>query len=95
MISIHMPSIDFWLIFGLLGQVVFFARMVLQWIHSEKQGKSIITLHFWTVSIVGTVIILIYSIHRKDLVFIIGQLLALFIYWRNIVLIRKQKDVVD
>ena len=93
--SIYMPSIDFWLIFGLLGQAVFFARMVLQWVHSEKQGKSIITLHFWTVSIVGTVIILIYSIHQKDPVFIVGQFLALFIYWRNIVLIRRQKDVIN
>ena len=93
--NIYMSSIDFWLIFGLLGQAVFFARMIIQWVYSEKQGKSIITLHFWTVSIVGTVIILIYSIHRKDPVFIIGQFLALFIYWRNIVLIRKHKDNID
>lgn len=87
-----MPPIDFWLIFGLVGQITFFARFVIQWIYSEKQGKSIVPFHFWTFSIIGAVIILIYSIHRNDPVFIIGQLLALFIYWRNIDLIRKQKD---
>mgnify|MGYP001558324721 CR=1 FL=1 len=87
-----MPSIDFWLIFGLAGQFVFFARMVLQWVHSERQGKSIITFHFWTISMIGTVMILIYSIHRNDPVFIVGQIIALFIYWRNIVLMRRQKD---
>lgn len=90
-----MPPIDFWLIFGLTGQIVFFARFVIQWIYSEKQGKSVIPSHFWTFSIIGAVIILIYSIHRNDPVFIIGQLFALFIYWRNIDLIKKQKDNID
>jgi|SRR3989344_1258574 len=84
--------LNFWTILGLIGQTLFFARFIIQWIHSERQGKSAIPVPFWYFSIAGGAIILIYSIHIQDPVFILGQSLALFIYVRNLFLIKKEKS---
>lgn len=83
--------LNFWTILGLVGQALFFARFIVQWVHSERLGKSAIPIHFWYFSIAGGTIILIYSIHIQDPVFILGQGLALFIYIRNLFLIKKEK----
>lgn len=82
---------NFWTIIGFIGQALFFGRFISQWIYSERQKKSVIPIHFWYFSIAGGVIILIYSIHIRDPVFILGQGLALFIYIRNLFLIKKEK----
>ena len=66
-ISLH------WLIIGFLGQLFFSARFILQWIYSEINKKSIIPLGFWFFSILGGLTLLVYAIHRKDPVFIMGQ----------------------
>lgn len=81
--------LDYWTLFGFLAQFVFFLRFVVQWITSEKAKKSVVPLAFWYLSIVGSIMILIYAIKREDPVFIAGQALALVIYIRNIVLHKK------
>lgn len=81
--------LDPWVVFGFLAQFVFFLRFAVQWWYSEKAKKSIVPLSFWYLSIAGSVMILIYSIKREDIVFITAQFLALFIYVRNIFLHRK------
>ena len=87
-------NINFWLIFGFFGQFLFFLRFVVQWIASEKKGESVVPIHFWYFSIAGAVVILIYAIQIKDPVFVTGQGLALIIYVRNLMLIRK-KSIAD
>ncbi len=87
-----MPNITpdlIWLGIGFLGQAIFFWRFIDQWWRSERAGQSIIPPGFWVWSIAGALIILVYAIHRHDPVFIAGQGVALVIYGRNIVLIRK------
>ena len=83
-------DINFWVIFGLFGQFVFFMRFIIQWIASERKGESIIPVAFWYFSIVGAIIILIYAIHIKDPVFILGQGFAFIIYIRNLILIKRK-----
>ena len=73
-----------WLGVGFFGQAMFFGRFFIQWIASEKAKKSVIPKAFWHFSIAGGLILLIYSIYRKDPVFIAGQGLGLFIYLRNL-----------
>lgn len=85
--------LDPWVVFGFLAQFVFFLRFAVQWWYSEKAKKSIVPLSFWYLSIAGSVMILIYSIKREDIVFITAQFLALFIYVRNIFLHRKTTSV--
>ena len=82
-----------WLIVGLLGQLFFSARFIVQWIYSEIYKKSIIPLAFWFFSILGGVTLLAYAIHRKDPVFILGQSAGLLIYGRNLYFIKKQNQM--
>jgi lipid-A-disaccharide synthase-like uncharacterized protein len=74
---------------GLLGQVLFFSRFLVQWIASEKTGRSTVPLSFWWLSIGGGLLLLSYAIWRKDPVITLGQLVGLFVYVRNLVLIRR------
>lgn len=82
---------DAWVVFGFIAQFVFFLRFVVQWWASEKQKKSVVPIAFWYLSIIGSILILIYALKRRDIVFITAQFLALFIYARNIML-RKDEQ---
>ncbi len=84
-------STTFWYGIGFLGQGMFFMRFLLQWIVSEKKGKSVIPVHFWYFSIAGSLLVLIYAIYRKDPVFILGQILGMFIYSRNLYFVLREK----
>ena len=78
-----------WLIVGFFGQFIFFMRFIVQWIASEKEKRVVVPRVFWYLSIAGTLIILAYSVHIHDIVFITAQILSLFIYARNIMLDAK------
>jgi len=80
-----------WLVLGFLGQALFSMRFLIQWIHSEKQKRSIIPTAFWYFSLAGGLTLFSYALLRQDPVFILGQGLGLFIYIRNLMLIRKEK----
>jgi lipid-A-disaccharide synthase-like uncharacterized protein len=83
-------SVNIWLAVGLLGQMLFGARFVIQWIMSERIGRSIIPLPFWFCSFGGGVVLLSYAIHKEEIVFIIGQGMGLIIYVRNLFLIYRE-----
>jgi lipid-A-disaccharide synthase-like uncharacterized protein len=80
-----------WVVFGLFGQLLFTARFLVQWVASERAGRSIIPLAFWYFSIGGGLTLLTYAIYRGDPVFILGQSLGVVIYSRNLWLIRSEK----
>jgi lipid-A-disaccharide synthase-like uncharacterized protein len=80
-----------WLLVGLLGQGMFFSRFLVQWWESEREGRSIIPLAFWYFSVGGGIVLLAYSIHKRDPVFILGQGVGLFVYFRNLYLIFREK----
>lgn len=81
-----------WVLFGFMAQFIFFLRFAVQWWVSEKKKQSVIPVSFWYLSLVGTVMILIYSIQRKDIVFITASCLNSLIYIRNLILIRNNKN---
>jgi len=85
-------TLDTWVIFGFFAQFIFFLRFAVQWWVSEKEKKSVVPMSFWYLSIIGSVMILIYAIKRQDIVFIVAQFLALFIYIRNIMLHKTEKE---
>lgn len=80
-----------WVMIGLGGQLLFTARFLVQWIASERAGRSIVPLAFWYLSIGGGLVLLAYAIFRKDPVFILGQSTGLFIYSRNLWLIHAER----
>lgn len=83
--------VDVWLIFGLTGQLCFTMRFVVQWIASEKRKESVIPVSFWTFSLLGSMILLVYAIYRQDPVFILGQVFGFTVYIRNLQLIFRKK----
>ena len=88
-----MSSLDMiWLGIGMFGQLMFTARWFIQWIASEKAGRSVMPLAFWIFSMAGGAMTLVYGLVRREPVIIMGQLLAVFIYARNLALIFRERD---
>ena len=86
-----MFKFDLWLIVGFTGQALFSMRFLIQWIKSEREKRSTIPIAFWYFSLAGGASLLVYAIHRKDPVFILGQATGLFIYIRNLYLIYRER----
>ena len=80
-----------WLVVGFMGQALFSARFLVQWLASERRKKSVVPLAFWYFSVAGGATLLAYAIHRQDPVFIVGQAAGLLIYLRNLQLIYRQR----
>jgi lipid-A-disaccharide synthase-like uncharacterized protein len=89
--DVFVTRFDFWLAFGVIAQVLFGLRFIVQWIASERAGRSVMPLTFWFFSMGGGVLTLIYGLARRDGVIIIGQALSIFIYIRNLMLIFKEE----
>jgi lipid-A-disaccharide synthase-like uncharacterized protein len=89
--DVFIAKFDLWLALGIFGQLMFAMRFIVQWLVSEKEGRSVIPLAFWFFSIGGGAITLVYGLYRREPVIILGQSLSLFIYARNLMLIGREK----
>ena len=79
-----------WVIVGFVGQLVFSARFLVQWIESERAGRSVVPGAFWYLSILGSALLLSYALWRRDVVFTLGQSMGFFVYARNLVLRKRE-----
>jgi len=77
---------------GFVGQVFFLSRFLVQWIATERKRESTIPIAFWYLSLAGTVILLAYSVHLRNPVFILGFSLNMVIYLRNLYFIRLRSQ---
>ena len=80
-----------WVGIGFVGQSLFFSRWLLQWVVSERKAESQIPVSFWYMSLIGSVIVLAYAVHKMDPVFIVGQGVGTLVYVRNIMLVHGVK----
>jgi lipid-A-disaccharide synthase-like uncharacterized protein len=78
-----------WVGFGLAGQLLFTARFLVQWIASERARRSVVPVSFWYFSMGGGLMLLAYAIYRADPVFVLGQLMGVVVYARNLWLIHR------
>lgn len=78
-------------LFGFAGQFIFMLRFLIQWLISERRGRSMVPVAFWYLSCAGGLMLLIYAVLREDLVFMTGQALGLVIYLRNLALIHHRR----
>jgi lipid-A-disaccharide synthase-like uncharacterized protein len=85
-------TLTVWIAVGFGGQLLFSARFIVQWVLSERKGRSYIPMAFWYFSIAGGMTLLAYAIHRQDPVFIVGQAFGLIIYLRNLTLIFRERS---
>lgn len=90
-LNITSPAGIVWVAVGLLGQLIFTGRMLVQWIASERSQRSVIPVAFWWMSLGGAVMLVIYFVWRRDIVGVVGQGTGLFIYARNLMLIRRSR----
>ena len=81
-----------WVLVGIAGQLLFAARFVIQWIASERAGRSIVPVAFWFVSIAAAGLVLVYGLYRRDAVIILGQSLGLPVYIRNLMLLSRERQ---
>ncbi|MFT4152771.1 lipid-A-disaccharide synthase N-terminal domain-containing protein [Parafilimonas sp.] len=87
----HNENIPAWLfVLGIVSQMLFTCRFIYQWIYSEKKKESHLPLGFWIISLAGSFLILVYAAFRKDIVLFAGQITGFVVYFRNIVIIKKQ-----
>jgi len=86
-------NLDFWSVWGLGAQGFFFLRLIIQWVESEKEKKTVVPLSFWWLGIVGAIMLFIYAIMRKDIVFILTSILQLIIYGRNYAIALRSKAI--
>jgi lipid-A-disaccharide synthase-like uncharacterized protein len=89
--EVFWDKFNFWLAFGLVAQLFFAGRFIVQWISSERAGKSVIPFAFWIFSMGGGLMTLVYGLVTREPVIIFGQGIATLIYIRNIVLIFKER----
>ena len=89
--EVFVAKFQWWVLLGYVAQIMFTMRFVVQWIASERAGKMVMPIAFWFFSIGGGCVLLIYAIHRGDPVFILGQGAGLFVYLRNLYLIRRKQ----
>ena len=80
-----------WMAVGFLGQAIFTARFLVQWVVSEKKRDSVVPVAFWWLSLFGGMTLLSYAISRRDPVIIVGQGMGLFVYVRNLMLVGKAR----
>jgi lipid-A-disaccharide synthase-like uncharacterized protein len=89
--EVFIANFDFWLALGLVGQLLFAMRFVVQWLASEREQRSVIPVAFWFFSIGGGLITLIYGLYKREPVIILGQAFSIFLYLRNLVFIARER----
>lgn len=87
----EMSGLDMmWLGIGLAGQSMFVARWFIQWLASERAGRTIVPDMFWYTSLLGGLMVLAYGLYKPDPVLVLGQF-GVFIYARNVYFLWRQK----
>ena len=86
MYFLHYFQVDAWTIFGFIAQFLFFLSFVVQWYKSERLKRSYLPKEFWWIRLVASLVMAVYVIHRRDIVFLMGVVLQIAIYLRNIYL---------
>jgi lipid-A-disaccharide synthase-like uncharacterized protein len=89
--DVFVANLDWWVVLGFAAQGLFTMRFLVQWLASERAGRSVIPLAFWWFSIAGGLLLLVYALYRKDPVFIAGQGFGVFVYLRNLYFVLHER----
>jgi len=89
--DVFVGNVDWGIMVGYIAQILFSMRFVVQWIASERAGRSVVPTAFWVFSIGGGILLLGYALYRKDPVFIIGQALGVVVYLRNLQFVLRSR----
>ncbi len=71
---------------GWVGQGLFFSRALVQWLHSERAGRSVAPASYWWMSLVGTLLVGLYAVWRGESILLSVFAINSGIYLRNLLL---------
>src|SRR5437667_11843382 len=78
-----------WKVIGWLGNATFFSRFFVQWYATEKRKQVVVPAALWGLSLAGSLLLLIYSLRKRDSLFIFAYAFTWIPYIRSrIILIR-------
>jgi len=89
--DVFVIQLNWWIVLGFVAQALFTMRFLVQWIASERAGRSVVPMAFWVFSIGGGALLLVYALYRRDPVFILGQAFGVFIYLRNLYFVMRER----
>ena len=89
--EVFVVNLDWWILLGFAAQALFTMRFLVQWIASERAGRSVVPMAFWLFSIGGGLLLLMYALYRRDPVFIAGQAFGVFVYLRNLYFVMRER----
>jgi lipid-A-disaccharide synthase-like uncharacterized protein len=95
LLNITSPVGILWVGLGFLGQLLFTGRMLLQWLVSERERRSVVPVGFWWMSLIGASMLLLYFVWRRDIVGVLGQSAGWVVYGRNLWLIYRERRVAE
>jgi len=70
-------------VIGFTAQILFSARLLIQWIKSEKVKTVLTPELFWELSLLASFLLFVYGWLRNDFAIMLGQSITYFIYIRN------------
>ncbi len=79
-----MESNNWYFVLGFLAQGLFSARMLVQWVLSEKEKKVVSPTIYWQISLLASFLFSIYGWLRGDFAIILGQVFSYYIYIWNL-----------
>jgi lipid-A-disaccharide synthase-like uncharacterized protein len=92
--NVFIAKLNWWVLLGFVGQGLFSMRFIVQWLASERAGRSVVPVAFWFFSIGGGILMLFYALYIRDPVFILGQGFGLFVYLRNLHFVFRERKAV-
>jgi lipid-A-disaccharide synthase-like uncharacterized protein len=81
-----------WKVVGWVGNLVFFSRFFVQWYATEKRRRVVVPTAFWWLSLIGSLLLLMYSLRQRDSVFIFAYAFTWIPYIRNLVIHRRHAE---
>lgn len=83
----------FWALIGLLAIATFNGRFYVQWIYSERHGRSVMPISFWYMSAIGGMLYLAFNAHTGSPNGTLNYSLNIVIYARNLTHIWRERGV--
>jgi lipid-A-disaccharide synthase-like uncharacterized protein len=80
---------SWWKAVGWAGNAVFSSRFIVQWYATEKKKQVVVPTAFWWLSLIGSLLLLVYGLRQKDSVFIFAYAFTWIPYIRNLMIHHK------
>lgn len=71
-------------VIGFASQIFFSARVLVQWIMSERAKRVLSPALFWIFSLAGSYLMFVYGWLRHDFAIILGQFISYYVYLWNL-----------